>query len=198
MYSSDNTPYEKVGKNEPVSIADEVPFEIPESWEWVRFAQVVSIESNLVKPEEHQEKLQIAPDCIGKGNGILLQKRTVKESGVKSPNHLFFKGQIIYSKIRPALRKAVEAPSDGLCSADMYPLSTIMDNHYILYYILSDTFTNAVTANANRVKMPKVNQEELNNVLIPVPPLNEQKRIAKRLDILIPQLGYLFEKTHNK
>ena len=33
---SDNTPYEKVGNDEPVSIADEVPFEIPESWEWAR------------------------------------------------------------------------------------------------------------------------------------------------------------------
>ena len=186
----------KKQKTLPEIAEDEIPFDIPESWEWVRFAQVISIESNLVKPEEHQEKLQIAPDCIGKGNGVLLQERTVRESGVKSPNHLFHKGQIIYSKIRPALRKAVEAPSDGLCSADMYPLSTIMDNRFILYYILSDTFTNAVTANANRVKMPKVNQEELNNVLIPVPPLSEQKRIARRLDILIPQLGNLFDKTH--
>ena len=36
QYDSDNLPYEKVGKNEPVCIADEVPFEIPESWEWAR------------------------------------------------------------------------------------------------------------------------------------------------------------------
>lgn len=33
-------PYEKVGKNEPVCIADEVPFEIPESWEWVRLGSI--------------------------------------------------------------------------------------------------------------------------------------------------------------
>ena len=33
-------PYEKVGKNEPVCIADEVPFEIPESWEWVRLGTI--------------------------------------------------------------------------------------------------------------------------------------------------------------
>ena len=183
----------KIRKQKPLPeiTEDEIPFDIPESWEWVRFSQVINIEPNLVKPEEHQEKLQIAPDSIGKGNGVLLHKRTVKESGVKSPNHFFYKGQILYSKIRPALRKVVEAPSNGLCSADMYPLSTIMDNHFVIYYMLSDTFTSAVTANANRVKMPKVNQEELNNVLVPVPPLNEQKRIAKRLDILIPQLGYI-------
>ena len=32
-------PYEKIGKNEPICIADEVPFEIPESWEWVRLGR---------------------------------------------------------------------------------------------------------------------------------------------------------------
>ena len=37
---SDNTPYEKVGKNEPVSIADEVPFDIPDSWEWCRLGDI--------------------------------------------------------------------------------------------------------------------------------------------------------------
>ncbi|MBQ6147958.1 MAG: restriction endonuclease subunit S, partial [Oscillospiraceae bacterium] len=37
---ADNTPYEKVGNNEPVSIADEVPFDIPDSWEWVRLQSV--------------------------------------------------------------------------------------------------------------------------------------------------------------
>ena len=40
MGFSDNLPYEKVGKNEPVCIADEVPFDIPESWEWVTLKQI--------------------------------------------------------------------------------------------------------------------------------------------------------------
>ena len=40
MLSIHNLPYEKVGKNEPVCIADEVPFEIPESWEWCRLGDL--------------------------------------------------------------------------------------------------------------------------------------------------------------
>ena len=39
-FSTDNLPYEKVGKNEPVCIADEIPFEIPDSWEWVRLGSI--------------------------------------------------------------------------------------------------------------------------------------------------------------
>ena len=42
----DNLPYEKVGKNEPVCIADEVPFEIPKSWEWCRLGTLMSIISD--------------------------------------------------------------------------------------------------------------------------------------------------------
>ena len=41
-FPTDNLPYEKVGKNEPVCIADEVPFEIPESWEWARWGLLLN------------------------------------------------------------------------------------------------------------------------------------------------------------
>ena len=71
--------------------------------------------------------MHIAPDNIEKGTGHLFECRTVKEDKVASANHLFKKGQIIYSKIRPLLRKAVIAPFDGLCSADMYPLNTTLN-----------------------------------------------------------------------
>ena len=40
---ADNLPYEKVGKNEPVCIADEVPFDIPESWEWAKIMNYLQI-----------------------------------------------------------------------------------------------------------------------------------------------------------
>ena len=44
-FPSWNNPYEKRGDNEPVCIADEVPFEIPESWEWVRLGSVLNVVS---------------------------------------------------------------------------------------------------------------------------------------------------------
>lgn len=48
-------PYEKIGKNEPVCIADEVPFEIPESWEWVRFKNLVSYSMGKTPPRKESE-----------------------------------------------------------------------------------------------------------------------------------------------
>ena len=181
IFRRDNSYYEKVDGIERC-IDDELPFEIPKSWEWVRFFSVVEIATNLVSPERYFDYMHIAPDNIEKSTGTLLECRTVAQDKVSSPNHLFFKGQILYSKIRPLLRKAVIAPFDGLCSADMYPLKTPLNKEYLLRYILSDSFNAQVaTAMSSRVKMPKINQAELSKVLIPVPPIQEQERIVNKI-----------------
>ena len=179
----------KIKKEKPLPeiTDDEKPFDIPESWKWVRLLSVIDIATNLVQPSEYAEYMHIAPDNIEKGTGHLLECRTVREDKVASANHLFKKGQIIYSKIRPLLRKAVIAPFDGLCSADMYPLNTTLNKKYVLYYLLSDGYNVQIAdAMSSRVKMPKINQNELSKVFLPLPPLAEQKRIVEKLEQLLP------------
>ena len=179
----------KLKKEKPLPeiTEDEKPFEIPDGWMWVRLLAVVDIATNLVQPSDYLAYPHIAPDNIEKGTGKLLDFHTVEEDKVSSANHLFFTGQILYSKIRPLLRKAVIAPFDGLCSADMYPLNTNINRKYLLYYLLSDGFNFQIAeAMSSRVKMPKINQTELIKVLLPLPPLAEQKRIVDRLEKLLP------------
>ena len=158
IYRENGVWYEQVGNAEPKDISDDIPFEIPENWAWCRFSQVISIASNLVDSSKYLEYKHIAPDNIEKGSGKLLPCKTVAEDKVISNNHFFRKGQIIYSKIRPLLRKCVIAPFDGLCSADMYPLKTVADDAYIVKLLLSDMFNKQVAdICASRVKMPKIN-----------------------------------------
>ena len=179
----------KLKKEKPLPeiTEEEKPFEIPKGWMWVRLLAVVDIATNLVQPSDYLAYPHIAPDNIEKGTGKLLDFHTVEEDKVSSANHLFFTGQILYSKIRPLLRKAVIAPFDGLCSADMYPLNTNINRKYLLYYLLSDGFNFQIAeAMSSRVKMPKINQTELIKVLLPLPPLAEQKRIVARLEELLP------------
>ena len=179
----------KLKKEKPLPeiTEDEKPFDIPNGWMWVRLLAVVDIATNLVQPSDYLAYPHIAPDNIEKGTGKLLDFHTVEEDKVSSANHLFFTGQILYSKIRPLLRKAVIAPFDGLCSADMYPLNTNINRKYLLYYLLSDGFNFQIAeAMSSRVKMPKINQTELIKVLLPLPPLAEQKRIVARLEELLP------------
>jgi type I restriction enzyme S subunit len=192
--ASDGSHYEKRGDGEPVCIDDEIPFEIPDSWEWCRFESVITIATNLVGPDKFGDFAHIAPDNIEKSSGRLLSFNSVSEDRVKSKNHLFRKGQILYSKIRPALRKVTIAPVDGLCSADMYPLETQMDKQYVLNFLLSDYFTEETLKSDTRVKMPKTNQASLAVILVPIPPLAEQKRIGDTLTKLsepIVQYGVL-------
>lgn len=163
----------------------EKPFELPKGWEWCRFGEIANIASNLVAPKKYLDYMHIAPDNIEKNTARLHFCYTVKDNNVKSFNHLFNKGQIIYSKIRPALRKVVLAPFNGLCSADMYPIDALCVPKYLLYYMLTDCFTVQVTMNDNRVKMPKTNQSELLKVFVALPPLQEQQRIVEKVDGLM-------------
>lgn len=160
---------------------EEKPFELPDGWEWCRIGNLVNIRPELVTPDEYQSLPQIAPDIIEKGTGKVTAKRTVKESGVKGPNSRFYKGQIVYSKIRPSLSKAFLAEYDGLCSADMYPLDCFIDRSYLLKSILSEFFLIQVRQAENRIKMPKLNVESFSNILVTVPPSNEQQKIIMKL-----------------
>lgn len=156
--------------------------EIPAHWDVKRFKNIAQVKANLVPPQRYYDYPQISPDCIEKGTGRLISYQTVKESGVISDNHLFFKGQIVYSKIRPNLNKLIIAPFDGLCSADMYPIETNENIIYLQYLMLSGIFVSQVSAViAERVKMPKINKTELGEIRIPIPSGDEQTEIVNFL-----------------
>ena len=164
---------------------NEKPYELPSGWEWTKFESIANIATNSVQPDEFRDFPHVAPNNIEKGTGRLLDYKTVAEDDVRSINHRFFPGQLLYSKIRPNLSKAVIVDFEGLCSADMYPLDVFIDTQYLLYFILSSVFLRMVTKSDTRVAMPKVNQNELNKVWIAVPPLAEQERIVKRVEQLL-------------
>ena len=171
--------------------------EIPVNWTIQRFARVAEVKSNLVSPDNYLEYPQISPENIEKDSGkLLLPCRTVAEVGVISGNHLFYKGQILYSKIRPKLNKVCIAPFDGLCSADMYPIEANNDTRYIMYCILSNGFLQQVSMiTENRVKMPKINQVELSKILVAIPEtIAEQKEIADYLDVKCAEIDGLIAK----
>ncbi len=91
----------------------------------------------------------------------------------------------VVAAMLPALAKVVVVDFDGLCSADMYPLRALIDRHYLHSFMLSETFISQSVEQANRVAMPKTNQEELSRLLIAVPPLAEQRRIVARVEELM-------------
>lgn len=163
--------------------------EIPGHWKSVPFRRIAKVQCNLVHPFENLEMLQISPDSIEKDSGKIIKIKTVAEANIDSDNHRFYKGQILYSKIRPLLNKVTIAPEDGLCSADMYPISTEEKTEFIKYYMLSKAFLSSVkNIVADRVKMPKINQDELKETRFVIPPLPEQEAIVTYLDSKVAKI----------
>ncbi len=160
--------------------------DVPEDWEVSRFSREVLIAEGQVDPEQEPwiSMLLIAPNHIGPGTGRILGLETAGEQGAESGKYLCKKGEIVYSKIRPALAKVAIAPEDCLCSADMYPLRTRgrMEHGYLFWFLLSPEYTAWATLESERVAMPKVNRDTLGGAHLPVPPLPEQRAIAAFLD----------------
>ena len=195
QYDSDNLPYEKVGKNEPVCIADEVPFDIPDSWEWVRLSSVVYNHGQM-KPEEDFCYIDIG--SVDNQHQKLSAEETIisPEKAPSRARKIICKGDIIYSTVRPYLhnmciidRSFSKMPiaSTGfavlICHADFY-------NEFLFYYLMSpdfDSYANNVE-NSKGVAYPAINDTRLYKALIPLPPVNEQHRIVDKIKSVLPEI----------
>ncbi|MCU0866663.1 MAG: restriction endonuclease subunit S [Planctomycetes bacterium] len=176
--------------------------DIPEDWNVVPLLSLARIAMGQVDPkvDPYRSMTLVAPDHIESATGRLLSTATAAEQRAISGKYLFSKGDVIYSKIRPYLRKAILAPFDGLCSADMYPLKPAQGvaAGLLLAILLSNHFTNYAVSVSVRSGMPKINRAELADYSTAVPPsAAEQTGIADALhaaDDLIESLEHLLAK----
>ena len=182
---ADNTPYEKIG-DEVRSLADEVPFDIPDSWEWVRLGNISSYAETKQKVNATSADPSIWGldlEDIEKG-GRLLEHKTVGERRAVGDKTVFAKGDILYSKLRPYLLKILVAPDDGICTPEIVPFRVYggIDPNYIVNYLKSPYVDNLINSITYGVKMPRVGTETMTSLLVPIPPLEEQRRIVDKID----------------
>jgi type I restriction enzyme S subunit len=111
--------------------------------------------------------------------------RSAADEGVISPKYLFEPGDVLYSKLRPYLRKVAVARFRGVCSADMYPLRPVrelVEPDYLALLLLSDEFTTYASDESRRARMPKLNREQLFSWSFALPTLDIQRRVSHRLE----------------
>ena len=183
----------KIKKEKPLpEIAeDEVPFDIPESWKWVRLGDCSSYA---------QAKVKISPLSITSDMWSLDLEDIEKETGrihtfckaaerkISGDRVCFAKGQILYSKLRPYLKKILVAPDAGICTPELVPFSVYggIRPDYIANALRAPHVDFVINSVTYGVKMPRVGTETMVNLLIPLPPLAEQKRIVGKIEELLP------------
>ncbi len=185
---ADNTPYEKIG-DEVRSLADEVPFDIPDSWEWVRLGSIV------------YNRGQITPStdfCYIDIGSIDNKKQKLNPTDTviapdKAPSRarkLVDKGDVLYSTVRPYLHNMCIVDRDFSCipiASTGFAVLTChaeLCNKFLFYYMMSpdfDAYANN-TDNAKGVAYPAINDDRLYKALIPIPPLGEQFRIVSAIE----------------
>ena len=116
---------------------------------------------------------------IEKDSGTILQKVRKTERNAISTKHLFHKGQVLYSKLRPYLNKVALADEDGYSTSEILPLefSKNVIPEYARYYLMSPTFLHYANKCSYGVKMPRLGTTDGKKAIIPLPPINEQKKI---------------------
>ena len=123
------------------------------------------IASGQVDPKEPEyAKLPlIGPNHIEPERGRVTELESAEAQKAISGKYLYEAGSVLYSKIRPELRKAAIAPCRGLCSADIYPLTPTkqLRAEYLLEILLSDSFSRFAISGSMRTGMPKVNRKHL-------------------------------------
>lgn len=194
----------KIKKEKPLPeiSEDEVPFEIPESWKWVRLGDISSYsqrKDKVVASAITPEMWTLDLEDVEKETGRIIRKCTKSDRTISGDKVAFFKGQVLYSKLRPYLKKVLVAPDNGICSSEMVPFSAYgaVNSQYIVYVLTCphvDYIINSVTYG---VKMPRVGTDTMTNLLIPLPPLAEQKRIVAKIEELLPYLDR-YEKAWNR
>ena len=130
---------------------------------------------------------------IEKDSGCVVAQRSKKDRTVNGVRHRFVKGDVLYSKLRTYLNKVLEAPTDGYCTTEIIPVKSYdcVIPEYLCAWLRSPFFLSYTAECCYGVKMPRLSTTDARKGIIPIPPINEQKRITQKLSKISELLSNL-------
>ena len=195
LKGDDNRYYEKIGK-ETKDITDELPFEIPESWEWIRLYNIANIyNGNSINENEKIKKyknLENGYNYIATKD-IFFDKIVNYNNGVKIPFETQFKvapkGNVLLCIEGGSAGRKIALLSEDVCFGNKLACFNNYTNiaYYLYLYLQSPTFLQLFKTEVSGI-IGGVSINTLKTLFLPLPPLLEQKRIVERIKQIEPLL----------
>ena len=207
-----NTPYEKIG-DEVRSLADEVPFDIPDSWEWVRLIDVCEYIQRGKSPKYSPiKKYPVVAQKCNQWSGFSIEKAQFIEPNSLSsygPERLLQDNDLMWNSTglgtlgRMAIYKTTANPYE-LAVADSHvtvirPLKQFVLPEYLYYYFANPSVQRVIEDQADgTTKQKELATATIKAYLTPIPPLDEQRRILAKLSEVLPVVknyGVVYDET---
>ena len=166
-----------------------LPFEIPTSWEWTQLGEITSYgTTEKAEPDEVSEETWVLElEDIEKVSSRLLNRVRYGVRPFKSTKNRFYKGDILYGKLRPYLDKVVLADEDGVCSSEIMPIRGFVGlvPQFIRLVLKAPYFVQYANSSTHGMNLPRLGTDKARQALFPLPPEAEQHRIVAKVDELM-------------
>ena len=198
IITRDKIPYEIIDGKERC-IADEVPFEIPESWCWCRLS---SLATKITDGTHH------SPPNTERGEYKYITAKNIKNTGVSLSNITYVSKEIhkeIFSRCNPEYGDVllikdgattgvvtvnnIEEPFSLLSSVALIKCPQYVDSWYLVYVLRSDLFYKNIRSQMKGTGITRVTLKQIEPLFIPMPPLEEQKRIVSQIEKIMPYIN---------
>ena len=172
-------------------------YDIPNNWSMIELGKISSYGDSPIKAmvsDTTADTWLLELEDI-KSGGILLNKKRVGTSTSIGEKTVFKKNQILYSKLRPYLKKVLIADENGISTPELISFDVFcgINPQYIVYCLTNDFVDKMINNRSYGVKMPRVDVGFMVNLPIPLPPLAEQKRIVERVEEIFRLLDTIDE-----
>lgn len=185
----------KIKKEKPLSeiTADEIPFEIPANWKWVRIGSIGITVTGGTPSKAHPTYYGgsypfFKPSDLDAGRHITKASEYLTEDG-KNVSRQLQQGSILVCCIG-SIGKAAIIDTTGTANQQITALTPLeSDSDYLLYAIASGAFQHQLEQGSRATTVSIINKSKFDNCILPLPPLAEQKRIVAKLDEVLEMIG---------
>jgi len=170
-------------------IDDEIPFEIPESWAWVRLGNIGQVQTGTTPPTTHPEYFGkdipfIKPADIS-CSGINYDNEGLSFEGI-SKSRLISKSSVLMVCIGGSTGKCYFTDRDITCNQQINTITPLLiDVQYLFFAMMSDYFFKTVWEKATGTATPIINKGFWSTQFVPIPPMAEQTRIVEKVNSLL-------------